>query len=413
MSMGMEESTVQWVFLKDPGLLSKILCLPLGRCLGTEVTTRYGRVDIMFNVGENGLLVVELETEIDSSSKLEHCTSQILRYIKLKNQFQNREVQIALVYAQEGTPEKYTKDLQRFALDTGILLRSYSIQSIQNTYNKIVNQLNRASGISLGRSVALGVTSISWLNKFMLPFLFFDKSKDIENMNELLDNLWHGHEGGVNYFVDLPEDVAIDYIPWDTVKQLFSSNTNFYVLKRLVEDFELIEVKTMSKTRHIFLTEPGCRFRDELYLQLLGRANNTLTTQNSIKELTLGQKRLLLEILLNGNFTKLKINIFHFLRFVHLTEGSWLPKAGSKVSAAERQYLNNMFNSSYNSRTLKDLILQTCTFCAELRLVNRLSEVDQVYDRVMFTSLGSRVYNHFEQLLHVERERYQIPLQVG
>jgi RecB family endonuclease NucS len=67
MSMGMEESTVQWVFLKDPSLLSKILRLPLGRCLGTEVTTRYGRVDIMFNVGENRLLVVELETEIDTS----------------------------------------------------------------------------------------------------------------------------------------------------------------------------------------------------------------------------------------------------------------------------------------------------------------------------------------------------------
>ncbi|MCK5559248.1 MAG: hypothetical protein KAJ51_01595, partial [Thermoplasmata archaeon] len=333
----------------------------------------------MFNVGEKGLLVVELETKIDSSSKLEHCTSQILRYIKLKNQFQNHEVKVALVYAQEGTPERYTEELQRFAADTGILLSTYSLQSIQNTYNKMVNQLNRASGISLGRSLALGITSISWINKFMLPFLFFVKSKDKENMSELLDNLWHGHEGGVNYFVDLPEDGVIDSIPWNTVKQLFSSNTNFYVLKRLVEDFELIEVKTISKTRYIFLTEFGSRFRDELYLRFLGRTNNKLNNQSSIKELTLGQKRLLLEILLNGNFTKLKINIFHFLRYVHLTEGSWLPKARSKVSAAERQYLNNMFNSSYNSRTLKDLILQTCTFCAELGLVNRLSEVEQVY----------------------------------
>ena len=65
MSLGMEESSVQWVFSKDPGQLSKIIKIPLIRCLGTEVTTRYGRVDIIYQVNDKDLLVVEVETEID------------------------------------------------------------------------------------------------------------------------------------------------------------------------------------------------------------------------------------------------------------------------------------------------------------------------------------------------------------
>jgi len=179
-----------------------------------------------------------------------------------------------------------------------------------------------------------------------------------------------------------------------------------------VDMISVLERLRKNRKRMIALTDHGCRFRDELYTQLSLENSGNSTKQNILKELTVGQKRLLLEILLNGNFTKLKINILHFLRFVHLTEGAWLPKQGMRLTRAEIQYLNNMFNSSYNSRTLKDLILQTCTFSEELGLVQKLPAPDQVYDKVVFTSLGSRVSNHFEQLLHMERERYQIPLQL-
>ena len=379
----MDEKLVQWVLSKDLPYFSEILNIPIDRCLGTEVTTKYGRVDFMLRVNDNRLLIVELETSINNSAKLVHCTEQILRYIKLKKQYQYRstDLDVALVYAKDTTPKKFVDELEKFAIATKIILKTYSLQKIFTRYNKMVNQLNYTSGISLGRAIALGVTSIAWLNKFMLPFL--------------------------------DTDIETDVIPWEDLKHQFSSNTNFYVLKRLVEDFELVEIKNKNKKRLIALTEHGCRFRDELYTQISIWNPGNSTKQNILKELTVGQKRLLLEILLNGNFTKLKINILHFLRFVHLTEGAWLPKQGMKLTRAEIQYLNNMFNSSYNSRTLKDLILQTCTFCEELELVQKLPAPDQVYDKVMFTSLGSRVNNHFEQLLHVERERYQIPLQIG
>ncbi|WP_455393014.1 hypothetical protein [[Eubacterium] cellulosolvens] len=413
MSTGMEESSVQWVLSKDPEQLVKILGMPLGRCLGTEVTTVQGRVDLMFQVGEKGLLVVELETEIDSASKLEHCKDQVQRYQKLKNQFRSRDLSVALVYSKEGTPARFTKKLQNFSENSGIILRSYSMRKLQNIYNKMVNQLNHTSGISLGRAVALGVTSIGWLNKFMLPFLIFDKNDDLQRINGLLTDLWTGSGDTNQSLLSSWDYSAIDSIPWVTIKQMFSSATNFYVLKRLVEDFELVEMKKLNKIRILMLTELGCRFRDELCLKFQAGLPTGSGAINSLKELTTGQQRLLLEVLLNGNFTKLKVNIFHFLRFVHLTEGNWLPKAGTRLSRAECQYLNNILNSSYNSRTLKDLILQMCTFCEELGLVKRLPAAEQVYDNVMFTSLGSRVNNHFEQLLHMERERYQIPLQIG
>jgi hypothetical protein len=195
----------------------------------------------------------------------------------------------------------------------------------------------------------------------------------------------------------------------------FSSKTNFYVLKRLAEDFELIQINKAKKKTVVALTDLGQRFRDELYVESIMNENRIDNSCSIISAtpLTTGQQRILIEILINGNFTKLKVNIFHLLRFIQLTEGSRLPKQNSRLTASEKQYLNDVFRASYNTRTLKDLVHQTITMCEELGLVERMHEPNQVYDKIMFTSLGSRVYYYFEQLLAVERERYQIPLQVG
>ena len=116
----MTERSVQWAFQKDPDGFSKIMKLQLGRCLGTEVTTKFGRLDFMYKLGEKGLLVIELETGIDSSSKLEHCTSQVNRYLKLKNSYRNHELKVALVYAHDSTPVRFQKELEVFCGVTGI-----------------------------------------------------------------------------------------------------------------------------------------------------------------------------------------------------------------------------------------------------------------------------------------------------
>jgi hypothetical protein len=380
-SITVDESLVQWILLKNPVYFSKILDIGLGRCLGTEITTDHGRLDFIYEVGDDEILLIELETSIDSTSKFDHCANQIKRYLNLKNKFPKKNVTVALAYANEGTSDHFQKRLQDFSENYNILLKSYSMFKLLKVYDEMLNRLYRTCGVSLGRAVALGITSITWLNKFI--FLFID-----------------GH----NY----PKPV--DSLTWKELKGMFSSNTNFYVLKRFAEDFELVQVKNIKKTRIFLLTEYGQRFRDELATEY--QFHNDNFELDRIRALTMSQKRLLIEILLNGNFTKIKVNIFHFLRFVHLTEGNWLPKNSAKLTKAEQQFLNNMFRASYNSRTLKDIVQQTCTFCEELGFLEKLPMQNQVYDKVVFTSLGSRAYNYFEQLLNVERERYQIPLQI-
>lgn len=375
----MEESLVQWILLKNQEQFSKILGITLGRCIGTEFTTKSGRLDFIFELDSDEILLVELETNIDSASKYEHSTDQVKRYLGLQSEFPGKRTKVALVYAEDNTPEKYHEMLKVFSEKYGVILKRYSLQKILKSYNEMVNQLYKTSGLSLSRAVALGVTSISWLKKIIAAFL----------------------ESSVNS--------SIDVLPWAELKSRFSSSTNFYVLKRLAEDFELIEMIKKNNKKRIRLTEPGRRFRDELYLEVMfqnGELNNILS-----QDLTIGQKRILLEILLNGNFTKVKVNIFHFLRFIHLTEGDRIPKLSTRLTSSEKQYLNDIFRASYNSRTLKDLVSQTCTFCMELGLIERLPAKNQVNDKAMFTSLGSRVYYYFEQLLSIERERYQIPLQ--
>jgi hypothetical protein len=418
MSEVIDEHLVQWVLLKDIEYFTKLLDLPVNRCLGTEVTTDYGRVDFLFRMKDEGLLIVELETGINSNSKLAHCKSQITNYHKLSTQMKNKPsaIQVAIVYASDITPGRFQKELLEFAKETNTILRTYSNHSIIQRFNKMVDQINYTSGVSLSRAVALGVPSITWLKKFMVPFLFMDNKARMKNFKQLQDLLSSPPTGStmIEWCINLQESDSVNSLPYNEVKSLFSSNTNFYVLKRLAEDFELVQTKGQKKASHLILTDYGKQFRDELLVQLQFQSSSGIVSEpiSQLKDFTLSQRRLLLEILLNGNLTKIKVNIFHFLRFVHLTEGNWLPKQSSRLLDSEQQLLNNFFKSSYNKRTLKDLVINTCSFCFELGLVKKISAKDQIYDKVIFTTLGSRVYNYFEQLLHVERERHQIPLQV-
>ena len=376
-----DESLVQWILSKNPEYFANILGRPLGRCVGTEVTTKFGRLDFIFETPKGELILIELETSIDSASKLLHTTSQLSRYLNLQKTLTSKKMMVALVYAEEGTTQKFQKQLNEFTNEHGLILRKYSILKLLKMYDKMLNQLCRTSGISLGRAVALGITSLSWLNKFIMSFI------ELDSLHTRLDT-----------------------ISWNELKKSFSSNTNFYVLKRFAEDFELIEVITSKKGKVVTLSKYGRRFRDELRAEM--KFNDEMIQNSNIIELNIIQKRILLEILINGNFTKIKVNIFHFLRFVHMTEGDWLPKTDTKLTKPEQQYLNNTFRTSYNSRTLKDIVQQTCTFCEELGLAEKMFMQNQVYDKVVFTTLGSRVYNYFEQLLNVERERHQIPQQM-
>ncbi len=374
--------------MHEPEYLQTALGFGSLKKIGAEITTTQGRVDFIYETEENNVLVIELETEISSESKYHHCFDQLLRYKRLENKFNGKKVEVILLFANEGTTPKFRALLVENAKDHDFLLRQYSLIEIKRLFYSTMNRLNRTSGLTLSKSVALGVSSLKWLNKFMVPFLTSISPK----------------------------------IRWNELKVYFNSTTNFYVLKRLAEDFELISKCRLKGETFVGLTDYGERFRDEvLQAEML---NNIIIRDNTIYQkdnntpdyildiLSLEQKRILLDILLNGNFTKLKTNIFYFLRFIHLTEGEWMPKISTKMSASQKLYINNILNSSYSPRTLKELLQQLCNYCEELELVERIPNRNCHYDKVILTSLGSRVIGYFELYLHLKREQLQIPLQI-
>jgi len=385
----MNESLVQWVLMHEPEYLQSVLGFGPIKKVGSEITTDYGRVDFIYETLENELLVIELETGIGSESKYRHCIDQILRYKNLEYKFKGKKVRVILLYAQESTSAKFndliTLDSRRYFF----LTRLYSMITIKDSFRSIMDRLNRTSGLTLSRSVALGVSSLSWLNKFMLPFLEKDADK----------------------------------LQWNELKDWFNSHTSFYVLKRLAEDFELVTKSRSKRVNYISLTDYGKRFRNamlqsEFFDKIVfdkdhKPQSNKFESDYILDLINMEQKRILIEILLNGNLTKLKTNIFHFLRFIYFTEGEWMPKMSTKITSWQKMYINNILNSSYSARTLKELIQQLCNYCVELELVERVINKKCPYDKLILTSLGSRVIGYFDLFLHLKRERIQIPLQVG
>lgn len=66
----MNENVVQWVMLRETAFLAKHLHLPLRRKLAEYQTTDYGIIDFACDTANDEVAVVELETEVASTSKL-------------------------------------------------------------------------------------------------------------------------------------------------------------------------------------------------------------------------------------------------------------------------------------------------------------------------------------------------------
>lgn len=358
----MTERLVQWTLLKDLKSLSKLIGKPIIRKLAEEYTTDLGRIDFALETPKE-ILVVELETNVDNQEKLSYCMEQVERYQKISFDV-SKPVQFAILIA-DTTPSSYKTVLVHFATKFNILLATYSIIDIQKTYKRIFEELRRTSGLFLGSPVAMDITHLRYLNKIIKPFV----------------------------------DVEEKTLSRSTVRSHFQSSTNFGVYKKLAEDFEILGFHNHS----VSLTELGLRFRQAF--------NRALTkTKATMPDLSREQKRILLESLTNGNFTKCKVNIYYFLRFVHLTNGEWLPRPNSPRDSEKLEFINFLFNKTYGFSTAWELLSFTCNQCEELELTLRIRGKNLKFDQVMLTELGSRVLGFLELHLHLKREQIQIPL---
>lgn len=362
----MKENLVQWVLLRRPQYLQSKLGFRLERKIGENYTTEQGRIDFAFETEEE-VLIIELETGIDSKAKFDYCTDQVKRYREIRFLTQ-KPVKFVILFDEQTTSPRFLKPLRDFCQRLNILLRTYSIPDVQRLYNECLEELSKTTGIYLGPPVAMDVVYLRWLNRVIAPF----------------------------------REREADTLPFGVMRAAFGSRTNFGVYATLAKHFELIR---QGENREIELTDYGRRFRDNYNADIIqaGASMPNLSTE---------QKRILLEVLTNGVFTKSKVNIYYFLRFVHLTNGDWLPRPSTPEATEKLKFLNFLFGKDYRWSTVTELLSFTCNQCQELGLVERIRLRRSRYDRVMLTTLGSRVLGYLELYLHLKREQVQIPLQV-
>jgi hypothetical protein len=163
------ENVVQWVLLRKTEFLARHLQIPLRRKLAEYQTTDYGVIDFAFDTASNEVAVVELETGITTTNKLEFCLEQSVRYKNLASQVPN-PLRVFILYDQLGTSPQFEQRLQIESKKHGLELRAYSMLDIKNLYQKCMEELERTSGIYLGRPVAMNVTHLRLMNRLLTPF---------------------------------------------------------------------------------------------------------------------------------------------------------------------------------------------------------------------------------------------------
>lgn len=377
----MNELLVEWTLLREQDYLKKCLGLNVKKKIFQQYSTEYGRIDFAHELNDGSIAITELETVIDNKAKLEYCQFQTLEYSKIS--FQEMKKPIIVVLIADETPSIFKAQLQTFVDTNDFLLKTYSLTVVNDYYKQLIEEAVKNSGVPLVKPVANNFTHLSCLNRFILPF--YDLENDELKRTDFVD-----------YF-DLKSDNA---------------DSHFKVHKQMAEYFQLIEDLSPGKQfSRVRLTEYGKRFRDNLNYEFTIVKG---VSKGAIKriDLSIEQRRILLESLMNGNIGDLKgkVNLLYFLRFVHLTEGIWIPR-GRKLDKQKLEFANSFLGTNYSQITLCNWLNFVCTHSEELGLIERI-KTNTEYDRATLSSLGSRVLGFIEMDLHLKRERAQIPLQI-
>lgn len=378
----MNELLVEWTLLRQQDYLKQCLGLNLRRKLFQQYSTDFGRIDFAHEIGDGQVAITELETVIDSRAKLNYCLNQTTEYQKIR--FHQGETPLVIILVADETPQAFKKALAEFAVSNRILLKYYSLALVNKLYKTLIEEAVRNSGVPLSKPVANNFTHLACLNRFILPFY----EKDATELQR---------EDFVEYF-SLRSGVA---------------DSHFKVHKHMAEYFDLIiDTSQGNRLSSFRLTDTyGFRFRDNLNYEFVLRRG---IGKAQVKRIGLGieQKRILIESLINGNIgdKKAKVNILYFLRFVHLTEGIWVPR-GRNLDLQKTEFANNFLSTNYTQGVLSNWLNFVCTHSEELGLAERIKTNTQ-YDRAMLTTLGSRVLGYIEIDLHLKREKAQIPLQI-
>ena len=356
----MNESLVQWTLLNNIDYLSEALNFEIASKRGQEITTDYGRIDFIVEDYQKNQLIVELETILNNKNKLDYCFNQILNY---KNISFSDKTEYCILYASE-TKNKSKRIIDTFGENNDILVRSYSINEVKILYIKTVERLSLSFGLALPKPRNYTICYLRWLNKILKPF--YDFSKDTLTVDELA------------YYFTSPK------------------TTNFRCYLRLALDFEMIE----SDGGSYVITKNGKDYIDNFNIAI-----ETASNLSSI-DLTNEQKKVLLRVLTNGDWTAHKVNVYWFLRFIEVTNGEWLPNI-KDFDDLKLGIVNGLFSVNYKKRTMYEFLNFACNWCIELGLVERIRSASN-YDRIYLTPLGIEINNIFSLDLQIKKYRLNL-----
>ena len=356
----MKESLVQWTLLNNLEFLSNALNFPISVRKGQEISTEFGRIDFVVENARKQQLIVELETVLDNSKKLEYCFTQILSY---KNVRFAPITNYCLLYAAES-PERSKFQITDFAAQNDILARTYSLNEVKSLYNTTVEKLSLSFGLALPKPANYTISYLRWLNKILKPF------RDL-NRRELDEN-----------------EIACYFTS--------SNSTNFRCYLRLALDFEMMALK---KGKYV-LSEEGYEYISSFNPEI------DLVSKLSTVNLTNEQKKIILRVITNGKWTTHKVNIYWFLRFLEVTNGEWIPRT-KKFEGHKLELANGLFGVNYKSRTMYEYLNFAANWCLELGLVEKILTGTE-YDRVFLTPLGVEINNIFSLDLQLKKSRLNL-----
>jgi len=357
----MKESLVQWTLLQNFNKLSEYLDFPIARKIGQEITTNFGRIDFILEDNKQRQLIVELETLLDTPNKRQYCFEQVGRY---KNISFTNNTEYCILFAEE-TGTRAQKTVANFGKTNAVSVKTYPLDEVKKRYTATVERLCLSFGLSLPKPTNYTICYLRWLNKILKPFNDFKRTALRDN--ELAKNFSS------------------------------SKSTNFRCYLKLALDFEMI----VFNGDMYEITNDGKEYVDNFNLEIDAPNNNL-----SAIDLTNEQKKILLRIITNGNWTAHKVNIYWFLRFMEVTNGEWIPN----VKEFERQKLdlvNGLFNVNYKTRTMFEFLNFACNWCMELGLVDRIKTLSN-YDVVFLTPLGIEINNIFSLDLQLKKNRLNL-----
>lgn len=356
----MKESLVQWTLLQNLSFLSQSLDFKIACKKGQEITTEFGRIDFVVENFEKQHLIVEFETTLDTKGKRDYCFNQVLNY---KNVKYLNNTSYCILYADETT-QKAKNIISNFGIDNNVLIKTYSITDVKKLYTSTVEKLSLSFGLTIPKPANYTICFLRWLNKILKPFNDF--SKDLLSPKEL-----------AKYFTS-------------------ENTTNFRCYLRLALDFEMI---TEQKGKYI-ITNYGID-----YIENFNPNIESGIDLPSI-DLTNEQKKILLRVITNGNWTAHKVNIYWFLRFLEVTNGEWIPN--NKTFDLHRlELVNGLFNIKYQERTMYEFLNFACNWCLELGLVDRIKTHSR-YDKLFLTPLGIEINNIFSLDLQLKKSRLNL-----